>query len=328
MSEQQKRNVKLGLFIFIGLTFFIVGILAIGNINKTFTKTIEIYSSFDEVNGLQPGDNIWFSGLKVGTVKDLQFLENAWVRVIMKIETKSQQFIPKDAKAKISSDGLIGNKIIVIYGGSIKTGHIEEGNELAFETSKSTEDMIKMLQENNENLLAITSSFKKISEQIASGEGSVGKLLTDETAYDKINATLTTLHHASQQVDQLTSQVNELTQKFNTPGNLASDLASDTMIYHNLQRSVADINRVTQTAITIADDLKQTTNTINTDTDSPIGVLINDEKAGESLKSSISNLEMSTAKLNESMTALQNSFLLRGFFKRQEKQKDEGAETK
>ncbi|MEP7170246.1 MAG: MlaD family protein, partial [Bacteroidota bacterium] len=119
MNEtSNKRPVIVGIFVFIGLIFLVAGILMVGNLHETFKKKMKIVSLFDDVNGLQTGNNIWFSGVKIGTVSSLHFYGKSQVEVSMKIETKAQQYIRKDAKVKIGTDGLIGNKILVIYGGS------------------------------------------------------------------------------------------------------------------------------------------------------------------------------------------------------------------
>ncbi len=320
MEEEKKRGIKLGIFIFIGLVFFASGILAIGNINKFFTKSIEIVTIFDEVSGLQPGANVWVSGVKVGTVKEMKFLPNANVEVKMKIEEKSIEFIPKDAKAKISSDGLIGSKIIVIYGGTLTAGHIDSGDHLAYEKTTSTDDMLDMLQENNKNLLAITTDFRNIASQIAAGDGTVGKLISGDDLYKNLELASRNLQKATANTIQLTNTINDYANQLNSEGGLAYDIANDTSVFYGMQQAVNNLNKVSETVISIASDLKQTSEGINTDTNSPIGVLLNDEKAAESLKTSISQLESSTAKLNESMEALQHNFLFRGFFKKKDKE--------
>src|SRR6185503_9644170 len=115
-STSNKRAIIVGIFIFLGLAIFIITILTLGSQKKAFQKSITIKAIFDDVNGLQKGNNIWFSGVKIGTIKKIVLLGNAKVEADMNIEEHSRQFVRKDAKAKISSDGLIGNKIIVIYG--------------------------------------------------------------------------------------------------------------------------------------------------------------------------------------------------------------------
>ena len=85
-AEKNKKSVRVGIFTAIGLVFFVVGVLAIGNINKTFTKSFLVSTVFDDVNGLKLGNNIWFSGVKIGTVKEISFYGTSQVKVIMDIE--------------------------------------------------------------------------------------------------------------------------------------------------------------------------------------------------------------------------------------------------
>src|SRR6476659_9442164 len=113
-----RRGIIVGIFIFLGLAIFIIAVLTLGTQHKTFEKAISVKAIFDNVNGLQKGNNIWYAGVKVGTIKKVMLTGNSLVEVTMNIEEHSSKFIRKDALAKISSDGLIGNKIIVIYGGN------------------------------------------------------------------------------------------------------------------------------------------------------------------------------------------------------------------
>ncbi|MCX6257280.1 MAG: MlaD family protein, partial [Bacteroidia bacterium] len=208
MNESpNKRAVLVGLFVIIGLLFLIGGILVVGNLRDTFKNKMEVVSLFDDVNGLQLGNNVWFSGVKIGTVKDLHFYGKSQVRVMMNIETKAQHYIRKDAKVKISSDGFLGKKILVIYGGTSNSVEIKEGDTLEVEKTFSSDDMINTLQENNKNLLAITSDFKTISKKLTAGEGTIGKLLNDNTVYSNIRAAIMSLQSASEKAQQLVNSL-------------------------------------------------------------------------------------------------------------------------
>lgn len=319
MITGNKRTVIVGIFIFIGLAFLIAGILAIGSLNKSFTKKVEITTVFDDVGGLQQGNNIWFSGVKIGTVKDMSFYDKSQVLVVMNIDEKSQPFIRKNAKAKISSDGLIGSKIIVIYGGTQDAPAIEEGDQLSVDKTFSTEDMINTLQKNNENILTITTDFKEIGKKIMDGDGTLGKLLNDKTLYNNLSAATSTLNAASDNAKKLTADLAAYTSKLQQKGGLANDLVTDTTVFNSLRATVVQLNQVATTAAEVVGNLKDA----SSDPNSPVGVLLSDEESGASLKTTIKNLETSSVKLNENLEAMQHNFLLRGYFKKEEKKEGE-----
>ena len=247
-AEPNKRAVVVGLFIAIGLVFLLAGILAVGNLHSTFVKKIHITAIFDDVNGLQAGNNVWFSGVKIGTVNKMSFYGESQVRVVVKIDEKSQQYIRKDAKVKISTDGLIGNKIIIIYGGTSLAQPVEDGDTLGIEKMVSTDEMMSTLQENNRNLLAITTDFKAISKKLADGEGTVGKLLKDESLYNSLDITLASLQRSSAHAEKLTASISDYGSKLNQKGTLANDLVTDTTVFKNVQASVRQLKKLTVTA--------------------------------------------------------------------------------
>ncbi len=315
MNPTNKRTVVVGLFIFLGLAILVSGILIIGNLRNTFTKKILVTTIFEDVNGLQAGNNIWFSGVKIGTVNKLSFYGNSQVKVIMKLDENAQQYIRKNAKVKISTDGFIGNKIVVIYGGTASSAAVEDGDTLGIEKTFTTEDMMNTFQENNKNLLAITSDFKTISKKILNGEGNIGKLLNDETLYNNLQTTIASLQKASAGAQKLTASLSDYGTKLNQPGTLANDLVTDTVVFNSVKTSVLQLQQIASNADSLLLNLKNASANPN----SPIGVLLHDEQSGTNLKSAIQNLDSGSQKLNEDLEALQHSFLLKGFFKKKEK---------
>jgi phospholipid/cholesterol/gamma-HCH transport system substrate-binding protein len=314
-ESPNKRAVIVGLFVFIGLIFFMSGILVVGNLHKTFERKIKVISRFDDVNGLQTGNNVWFSGVKIGTVSDLHFFGQSKVEVNMKIETKAQQYIRKDAKVKISSDGLIGNRILVIYGGTARSKEVQDGDTLEVEKTFSSDDMINTFQENNKNLLAITSDFKTIIKKVAVGEGTIGKFLNDTSVYANISATTVSLQRASAKAQQLIGSLSTFSSGLNKKGTLANELTTDTVVFNSVKASVMKLHQIADTANAFVSNLKKAGNNPNT----TIGVLLHDEEAGAHLKQTIKNLESSSEKLDEDLEAAQHNFLLKGYFKKKAK---------
>ena len=328
--SSSQRSVILGIFIFLGVAILILTILTLGSQKKAFEKSIMVKAFFGNVNGLQKGNNIWFSGVKVGTIKKVTLRGNGKVEVDMNIEEQSVQYIPKDAKAKLSFDGLIGNKIIEIYGGTTGTPTIQSGDILNNDKLLNTDEMMNTLSKNNDNLYSITNDLKVISAQIASGKGSVGKLLTDETLYDQLNATTLVLKKAAQNLSGLSANVTAYTSHLNDKGTLANDLVTDTVIFSKLRQTISQLQQVANTSDSVMTNLKTTSVSLNKGVDNlnsalssdktPVGVLLHDQEAAANIKVSLQNLQSGTKKLNDDLEAVQHNFLLRGFFKKKAKE--------
>jgi len=287
----------------------------VGNLHETFKTKMEIGSLFEDVSGLQKGNNVWFSGVKIGTVSSLNFHGTSQVEVNMKIDVKARKYIRKDAMVKISSDGLIGNKILVIYGGTISSGEVQEGDILHVEKTFTSEDMINTLQDNNKNLLEITKDFKVITKNLATGNGTIGKFLTDDAVYANINAATASLQIASVKAQQLATTLATFSEGLNKKGTLANELTSDTVVFNSVKASVLQLQQMADTASAFIANLKQA----GTNPNSTIGVLLRDETSGARLKETIKNLESSSRKLDEDLEAAQHNFLLRGYFKKKAK---------
>lgn len=316
MNESpNKRAVIVGLFIFIGLMFLLGGILIVGNIRETFNNKMKVISIFDDVSGLKEGNNVWYSGVKIGTVSNMNFFGKSQVEVVLNIATKAQQYIRKDAKVKISSDGIIGNKIIVIYGGTVDFAQVEIGDTLAVERTFTSEDMINTLQDNNENLLTITSNIKTITNRLVDGEGTIGKLMNDTSVYANINAATAALQKATVKAEQMISSLATFSSALNKKGTLANELTTDTTVFNSVKASVAKFHQMADTASVFITNLKNAGNNPN----SAIGVLLHDKEAGAYLKESMKNLESSSKKLDADLEAAQHNFLLRGYFKKKAK---------
>jgi phospholipid/cholesterol/gamma-HCH transport system substrate-binding protein len=322
MSTKNTRAVTVGIFIFLALGIFIAGVLTLGGQRKTFADTIETKAIFNDVNGLQPGNNIWFAGVKIGTVKDIKFNQYGQVEVGLNIEEKSKQFIRSDAKAKVGTDGLIGNKIIVLYGGTQQAPSVKEGDIFRVDSAVGMDEMMNTLQANNKNLLDITNDFKVVSKRIAEGQGSIGKLINDESLANALQAAVVSLNRATTNAAELTNNISSYTSRLQRKGSLANDLVTDTVVFNSLRSTVTQFQRVAENANDAVANLKSTTANLNTNlnsSNSPAGVLLHDEESAETLKAILKNLESSTRKLDENMDAMQHNFLFRGYFKKKSK---------
>lgn len=326
-TTETKRNVLVGLFIFLGLVIFIVGIFTLGGQQKSFVKSLRINAVFNDVSGLKPGNNVWFSGVKIGTVKTIKFFGSSQVEVSMNIEQSAQQYIHKDANAKLSSDGLIGNKIIVLTGGNPKTPEVENGDILHVQKDLSTDDIMKTFQENNENLIGITSNFKKLSADIVQGKGMAGTVLTDSNVANNFRIIVMNLRKTTQTSAELAGQLRAFSAKLNTKGGLADKVLTDTAVFNKLKETADQLKKTADNAGVITENLSKASNKLNS-TDNAIGVLLNDQKTAQQVKTTMGNLQSGSVKLNDDLEAVQHNFFLRGFFKKKAKAAADSARNK
>jgi phospholipid/cholesterol/gamma-HCH transport system substrate-binding protein len=305
-----KRAIVVGIFIIVGLLFLVGAILSIGNLHSTFQKKMTVSTILGDINGLTSGNNIWFSGVKIGTVKKTMFYGKSQVKVIMNINMESKQYIRKDAKVKISTDGLIGNKILVIYGGTASKQEIEEGDTLSNESMLTTEDIMNTFQQNNLNVLALT-------KKLADGEGTIGKLMNSDSVYNSLISTAHSLQQASASAQKVLTILANFSTKLNKKGTLINDLVTDTVIFNSLKATVLKLDNVSDSATIVINTLKEASKNPK----SPVGVLLYDEQAGANIKTTIANLESSSKKLDADLEAIQHNFLLRNYFKKKQNEK-------
>jgi phospholipid/cholesterol/gamma-HCH transport system substrate-binding protein len=321
MSQKtdNKKAIIVGIFLFIGLLIFLLGVFTLGGQKKTFVKSFNINVVFDDIQGLKVGNNVWFSGVKIGTIKKIQFYGTSQVQVSLSIEEAAHQYIHKNAKASISSDGLIGNKIIVIDGGTPKYPFIEDGDQIVVNSALSTDDIMKTVQVNNKNLVEITSDFKLLSKNLVEGKGTVGALLTDEEIAKNFKSIVANLQTSTAEANKMIADLNQFSDKLNTKGGLADKMLTDTVVFNRLQASITELQKTAKSAAILTENLNAASKKLNNN-DNAIGVLLNDQAAAEQVKVTIKNLESSSKKLDENLEALQHNFLLRGFFKKKEKE--------
>jgi phospholipid/cholesterol/gamma-HCH transport system substrate-binding protein len=319
MSESNNRKkLAVGAFVFFGLLILVVGVVVIGGQRKSFTKSIRLEVIFDDVQGLQAGNNVWFSGMKVGTVKTVTFYGRSQVEVTMNVERQAQPHIRKDTKARISTDGLVGNKIVVLSGGSDSVPAVADNDRLQSEQQAGMQEMMSTLQASNGNLLAITDNLKTISEKLKTGQGTLGELLNDPSFAEELRGSIGHLRMATAASERMMDNLETFSTRLKRPDGLVNELLTDTTVFQKLQAAMAQLNQAAASASEFGVALRTAGKGLN-DEHSPVGVLLHDEETADNLERTIKNLRVSSQELSDDLEAVQHSFLLRGFFRKKDK---------
>ncbi|WP_158856816.1 MlaD family protein [Lunatibacter salilacus] len=322
MRDDNKTTVIVGIFVLVGIIILIAGIMTLGSQQKTFGKNFRVTTVFDDIAGLQTGNNVWFSGVKIGTVRKINFYGESQVEIEMNLDANTKDYIRKNSKATISSDGLIGNKIIVIYGGTSDAGSIAEGDRLEAVMPLDTDKMMETLQENNNNLVSITEDLKVLTHKIAGGEGIVGALLTDSLLAQNFRGLMGDLNQTASRSNRLTSELVQFSQKLNQKGTTIDSFLSDTTLYASLQGTAKGLEATLEEANTVTNNLKVATEKLASP-DNPAGMILNDEEFAAYMKSAMGNLDQSAESFNETLDALKYHWFFRRSFRKSERAKEE-----
>jgi ABC-type transporter Mla subunit MlaD len=172
---------------------------------------------FNDVNGIQVGNNVKFSGVNIGTIQDIKIISKTSVCVTMTIDEGERKFITKDAVADIATDGLMGNKILVINPGTSGAKEIENNDVIAAAEPIKIDDILRHLNTTIDNSSRLTGYLSDIAGNIHSGKGTIGKLLMDST-YLKI-----TIQNAEQITQDLSVIVGKLRSGKTSFGKLLMD---------------------------------------------------------------------------------------------------------
>jgi len=319
MEKTASNKISLGFFVIIGLLIFILAIYFIGDKQKMFGKTNHLEAVFNNVNGLQLGNNVRYSGISVGTVRKIIMINDTTIRVDMSIDKSIFSFIKKDAIATIGTDGLVGNMIINIIPGEGNEPSVKPGDEIRSYNRIRTEDLLSTLSLTNENAATLTTNLLKITNKMIEGKGTFGSLLNDTLISKDIKETMHYLKLTSMSASESMMKLNQLIVSLNNKNNILG-VIKDTTEANKIKRMITNLDYSTNEIKKVLMNLNETILNIK-EGKGAINYLSNDPELVQKIDSTMTNINAASIKLNEDLEAMKHNFLLRGYFKKQEKEK-------
>jgi phospholipid/cholesterol/gamma-HCH transport system substrate-binding protein len=201
-NHTSQFKIRLGLFILVGIGLFVLGIFIIGKQKNLFNPVFKLTANFRNVSGLQVGNNIRFSGISIGTVDNVAIINDSTVRVEMLIKKEVQKFIKTDTKASVGSEGIIGDKIVVLSQGNSSNKIVKEGQMIASTEPIETDAILKSVKVTAENAAIATAEIASLVKKINNGEGTLGRLIQDKTMADNIDKTIVNLKKSSKGLNE------------------------------------------------------------------------------------------------------------------------------
>ncbi len=297
MRKEISKKIQVGAFIVIGVLFFTIALFVISSNKNLFSSTFQLNSVFQNVSGLQEGGSVNFAGIRVGIVRKISIKSGTEVIVLMEIDEKVQDFIKKDSKAAIVSEGLIGNKIVEITAGGITSKSVIDGDYIESIVPISAEDIFKSLKDVGDKASDLTKDLSDIIRKVNSGEGTLGQLISNESLYHGVDSTMRGFARYSGEIG----------------GVINSFKRTIDLVTNNLDELTKDLRSVTKNIAEITDKINSS--------ESVVGTLLTDTVFANNLKEIVTNANIVTKNLEEgssgfsqNMEALKHNFFFKGYF--------------
>jgi len=317
-KKEIAQDVKLGIFVVGGIILFLVAVFFIGSENNIFNRTFTAYSVFKNVEGLKHGDNVWLSGVKIGTVKNVEIVSEGKVIVTLSLKDRQNEFIKKNATAFVGSDGLVGNKIVVIRPGDSRA-IIQDYDTIGAFSPTDTQELFNIAKDVGENTRSLTDNLKQLTEKLSKGEGIVGELLNDGRVAQDIRGAVDGFKSTSAQTTRASGELAAMMYKLNHGDGLVNRLTTDTSLASTFDKAIHNVKEVSAHTAEVSKDLQTLVSKMNSN-NSAIGVLLADTTFAGRMRSTLVSAQSASAKLDENMEAMRHNFLLRRYFKKKEKE--------
>lgn len=297
---KKTSTVKIGIFIFLGIAILVVGIFLVGDKDALFSSTFTVRAYFSDIQGLRSGATVRLSGIDVGSVESVEIMSDTSgrVEVVMSIVEDVKQFIRTDTKASIETEGLVGNKVVVLQIGSSSADRVKEGGTIQSKDPVGFAQVIEETQGIMEYTKEITKDLSEIVARVNRGEGSIGKLLADEQLYN--DATSLT-KRADESLQEITNEIKGLTTLFDKLGS-------------GVESVVGNVNTVVNDLDTIVAGVKQGKGALGS-------LLADGSKFDSAFVHVIDNIEktsydarLASSRLAENMEALKHNWLFKSYF--------------
>ncbi len=294
MKNDISNKIRLGIFISIGIALFTLGIYFIGDQQQLFSSTFHLKGVFNDVAGLQVGNNVRLSGVNVGSVENITIISDTSVIVEIVINESTRKFIMKGAIASIGSEGLMGNKALIINPGAKGKKVIEDNDIIGTTNPNNLDDVFTSLKSTLDYAATITRDLSKITSNIEAGEGTIGKLLMDESLAGNFDSSFINLSEATKGLKNLI------------------DKATVSFAQIDMNEIIVPLKTTIDNASNITTDLSLITKNIQSGKGS-IGKLLMDDSSAQHISSTFNNINDASVEFKLLLKKAQSSWLLWGF---------------
>ncbi|KIC91371.1 MlaD family protein [Flavihumibacter sp. ZG627] len=209
MKISTEQKIKTGTFVAVSLGLLLVLIFLIGKQQNLFGNKINVFADFKNIAGTREGNYVRFAGINIGTVDQIRIINDTTVRLMLTLEKEMQPYIKADAVASIGSDGLMGDKLIMISPGDSATVPVKDGAVIQSVNPMDMDKVMNNISLISENAADLTDGLANIVGRIDDGEGSLGRLLNDDKLAVKLEGAIDQTKQTVGTIKKTASTANE-----------------------------------------------------------------------------------------------------------------------
>jgi phospholipid/cholesterol/gamma-HCH transport system substrate-binding protein len=301
------------------MAILITALYFIGAKQNLFGNTRTIKAKFRDVSGLVPGNNVRYAGIDVGTVDEIRILNDTTILVEMLIQEDVIGFIKNNSVAAIGTDGLMGNKLVNITSAKSPGVPVKEGDFILSREGIEMDQMVRTLNITNENVMLISEDLRDVSLRLKNSN-SVWGLLGDTLMVHEIRDLVHNLNKTSASAERFSHDLEMISANIRQGNGLAGAILTDSAYVYQLDSLIHALRASGDSLQQVATGIKQITDQLQNG--SGVGAaVISDSTISRDLQISMANIKTGTEAFKQNMEALKHNFLLRRYFRNQEKQK-------
>jgi phospholipid/cholesterol/gamma-HCH transport system substrate-binding protein len=301
---------RLGMFFAMGLLALVLIFELIGGVDF-FHRGVRVRTRFNSIQELRVGDPVKMAGVQIGRVSAISLADNK-VEVALKLTRPDR--VRTDSKASIKFVGLLGQNYVAIEFGSPTSPQVTDDTVLdSTEQVDLSTIMVKLdsvasgienvaksfsgdslgnllgpftdfMKENKPKITALFDNLQKTSTAIANGEGTIGKLIQEDTLYKSAVEAVNKLTATSEDLRVTLSDAKAVVERVNAGEGTVGKLIKDESLFTE-----------TKAAMTNAKEILQKVN----QGQGTVGKVINDESLFRNAKLTLQKVEKATESLED-----------------------------
>ena len=314
----KKSNISVGVFVAVAVLLFGIGLFLIGDQHKAFRRKTDFYVEFANLEGIPRGAKVRVNGMDGGQVEEVVIPSNPThkFRLKLTVDDRLHGLIRNDSIVSIETEGLVGDKFLLIGRGSEQSPEAAAGATLP---SKEPFELGKMLEQANGLLKQVGGTITDVQGKldatlntanttlmntngvvtdIRRGKGTAGLLLEDRTTAAQVQQVVMNTRQATANLNSASAQVNGLLQDVQQ------------------RKLIAKVDDTINNAKSAAQQLEQASQQVNSTLKTAFEQDQYGQDAGTNLQQSLANVNVATGNLADDTEALKHEFFFKGFFKK------------